>query len=149
MSLDELVNKYEDNPWNDFFLIDSSPTHVKMVEFGLDKTLKINPSLPAHQENESCDMLSEHLDAFVRSYKEMKGVHLLVCTHHIYIKEGCKLVCQPQRRMNPTLKDIVRELQKLLDAGCEWVCPLVLVPKKNGKWRICVDYRYLNKGTKK
>lgn len=59
--------------------------------------------------------------------------------------------------MNPTLKDITKEeLQKLLDAGfiypisdSEWVFPLVLVPKKNGKWRICVDYRELNKATKK
>ena len=87
----------------------------------------------------------------------MKGVHPSVCTHHIYIKEYCKPIRQPQRRMNPALKDIVKEeLQKLLDAGfiypisdSEWVSPLVLVPKKNGKWRICVDYRELNKATKK
>ena len=47
----------------------------------------------------------------------MRGVHPLVCTHHIYIKEDLKLVRHPQRRMNPTLKDIVKEeLQKLLDA---------------------------------
>eukprot|EP00253_Pinus_taeda_P033956 PITA_33956 len=59
--------------------------------------------------------------------------------------------------MNPTLKDIVKEeLQNLLDAGfiypisnSEWVSPLVLVPKKNGKWRIYVDYQELNKATKK
>eukprot|EP00253_Pinus_taeda_P014512 PITA_14512 len=59
--------------------------------------------------------------------------------------------------MNQTLEDIVKEeLQKLLDAGfiypisdSEWVSPLVLVPKKNGKWRICVDYWELNKATKK
>jgi len=59
--------------------------------------------------------------------------------------------------MNPALKDIVKEeLQKLLDAGfiypisdSEWVSPLVLFPKKNGKWRICVDYKELKKATKK
>eukprot|EP00253_Pinus_taeda_P015895 PITA_15895 len=75
----------------------------------------------------------------------MKGVHPSVCTHHIYIREYCKPVKQPQRRMNPTLKDIVKEkLQKFLDAGfiypisnSEWVSPLMLVPKKNVE--ICMD----------
>ena len=31
----------------------------------------------------------------------------------------------------------------------QWVSPLVIVPKKNGKWRVCVDYRELNKATLK
>ena len=59
--------------------------------------------------------------------------------------------------MNPTLKDIVKEeLQKLLNVNfiylisdSKWVSPLVVVPKKNGKWKICVDYRELNKATVK
>ena len=59
--------------------------------------------------------------------------------------------------MNIALKDIVKEeLQKFLDArfiypifDSEWVSPLVLVPKENGKWRICVNYKELNKATKK
>ena len=59
--------------------------------------------------------------------------------------------------MNLALKDIDKEeVQKLLDVGfiypmsdSEWVSPLVLAPNKNGKWRICVDYRELNKATKK
>jgi hypothetical protein len=57
--------------------------------------------------------------------------------------------------MNPALKDIVKEeLQKLLNANFiypifdrKWVSPLVIVPKKNGKWRICVCFRELNKET--
>ena len=48
------------------------------------------------------------------------------------------LIRQPQRRMNPTLKDIVKEkLQKLLNVGfiypildSKWVSPLVVVPNK-------------------
>jgi len=31
----------------------------------------------------------------------------------------------------------------------EWVSPLVLIRKKNGRWRICVDYREMKKATKK
>ena len=57
--------------------------------------------------------------------------------------------------MNPFLRDIVKEeLQKLLNVNFiypisdrRWVSLLVVVPKKNGKWWICVDYRELNKDT--
>ena len=87
----------------------------------------------------------------------MKGLSPTLCTHRIYINEGCLPLFQPQRRINPSLREIVKtELQKLLDAGfiypisdSKWVSPLVIVPKKGGKWRICVDYRELNKATKK
>lgn len=59
--------------------------------------------------------------------------------------------------MNLAMKEIVEtKLQKLLNVGfiypisnSQWVSPLVVVSKKNGKWRICVDYRELNKATQK
>ena len=57
--------------------------------------------------------------------------------------------------MNHVLKDIVKdELQKILNANfiypisdSKWVSPLVIVTKKNGKWRVCVDFRELNRET--
>ena len=50
--------------------------------------------------------------------------------------------------MNPNLMDIVKEeIQKILEAWFiypisdnEWVSPLMIVPKKNGKWRVYIDY---------
>jgi hypothetical protein len=44
------------------------------------------------------------------------------------------------------------EVQKLLDAGVicevqypEWLANVVMVSKKNGKWRMCIDFTILNK----
>ena len=87
----------------------------------------------------------------------MKGIEPNTCSHHIYTQEGIRPVRQHQRRMNLALKDIVKEeLQKLLNVNfiypildSKWVSPLVVVPKKNGKWHICVDYRELSKATLK
>ena len=91
-------------------------------------------------------------------YTDMRGIHPDNCVHHIYIEADTPPVRQPQRRMNPILKDFVKEeLQKLLNArfiypisDSKWVSPLVVVPKKlTGKLRMCVDFRELNKATLK
>ena len=48
------------------------------------------------------------------------------------------------------------ELDRLLEGGfitqvtnTEWISPVVIVPKKGGKWRICVNYKALNAVTRK
>ena len=48
------------------------------------------------------------------------------------------------------------EVQRLLDAGVirpikypTWLSNVVLVKKKNGKWRMCVDFMSLNKSCPK
>lgn len=57
--------------------------------------------------------------------------------------------------MNPNYaKKVKEEIDNILKAGfiakvesSDWLFPIVVVPKKNGKLRVCVDYRKLNAQT--
>ena len=59
--------------------------------------------------------------------------------------------------MNPNYAKVVKEdLEILLKAGfiepvdqATWLSPIVVVPKKNGKLWICVDFKSFNAATKK
>jgi hypothetical protein len=66
-------------------------------------------------------------------------------------------VKQPLRRFDEEkCRAIGEEIHKLMAAGFikevfhpEWLANLVLVKKKGGKWRMCVDYTGLNKACPK
>ena len=92
LSLEELVEDTQASASMDLCVTDPTTLRVKNVEFGLERTLKISSSLSPSQEKELFSLLTWHLEAFAWNYKEMKGIHPSVCTHHIYIKEDCKPV---------------------------------------------------------
>ena len=66
-------------------------------------------------------------------------------------------VQQQHYRMNPDyVVKVKEEIDKLLPIGfnrpikkATWLNPIVVVPKNNGKIRVCVDYRKLNVATMK
>ncbi|MCO5564969.1 hypothetical protein L7F22_018639 [Adiantum nelumboides] len=71
--------------------------------------------------------------------------------------EGAKPVRQKLRRMGKEQMNALKEeVDKLLNAGfivpvdnTEWVSPVVVTPKEDGRWRVCIDYKPLNAVTKK
>jgi len=74
-TLEDIVRETQNNPSIDLCMADPTSPHVKNIEFDLERTLKINPSLSPSHEKELCSLLRKHLDAFAWSYKDMKEVH--------------------------------------------------------------------------
>jgi hypothetical protein len=82
---------------------------LKTIKISPAKTLKINNKLTSQQEHKLLDVLKRNIEDLGWDYKDMKGNNYSICTHHIYIKEECKPVRQPQRRINSAMKDIVKQ----------------------------------------
>ncbi|XP_074283274.1 uncharacterized protein LOC141607827 [Silene latifolia] len=80
-----------------------------------------------------------------------------VITQKLNIDSYFKPVQQKRRKIVPEIKLIINEeVDKLLDMGMirevmypEWLANVVVVQKKNGKWRVYVDYTDLNKACPK
>jgi hypothetical protein len=86
------------------------------------------------------------------TYDELKVYREDVIQYVIPLKEETKPFGQKLRQINPKLAPLVQqELQKMLEAGIiaqtrhsSWCLNLVVARKKNGKIRLCIDFRNLN-----
>ncbi|KAH9316790.1 hypothetical protein KI387_044528, partial [Taxus chinensis] len=91
-------------------------------------------------------------DLFSRGYHKLKGVHHSLGEMKIKLKEGMCPIWKRPYQMNQNLRVkfkeeidnmiasvIIEAVEKL-----EWISPMVINIKKDGRIRICVDYRDLN-----
>jgi hypothetical protein len=87
----------------------------------------------------------------------MPGLSRSIVEYRLSIKPGFKPHQQPPRRCKADMHDAIKaEITRLYDTGfirlcryAEWVSNIVPVIKKNGKLRVCIDFRDLNKATPK
>ena len=87
----------------------------------------------------------------------MPGVPRGLAKHTLNVYKGAKPVKQALHRFaEPKCKAIGEEIARLLAAGfvqevehSDWLANPILVPKKNGSWRMCVDFTDLNKACPK
>nr|KYP77135.1 Retrovirus-related Pol polyprotein from transposon 17.6 [Cajanus cajan] len=153
------------------------PSHLKYVflEEGGSKLVIISSSLSTLGEEKLVRVLKFYQGAIGWSISDLKGISLTYCMHKIFMEDEYKPVAQPRRRLDPVMKEVVnKEVIKLLDVSMiypisdsAWVSPVQVVPKKGGMtviqneknelilsrtftgWRMCIDYRKLNKATRK
>jgi hypothetical protein len=101
--------------------------------------------------------LYANLDIFAWSPSNMPGIPREVAEHSLDIRAGSKPVKQRLLRFSEEKHRAIEEVvHKLLAVGfikeifhLKWLANPVLVKKKNGKWKMCVDYTSLNKACPK
>jgi len=118
------------------------PSQLKYVFLEEDgtKPVIISNSLSSNEEEKLIEVFKQNKEAIGWKLSDLKGISLSYCMHKINMEENFKPVAQPQRRLNPTMKEVVRkEVIKLLDVGMiypisdsAWVSPVQVVPKKGG-----------------
>ena len=132
---------------------ESSNSKKELEDEDLDKMLA--KDLSPHGKEDFKIMLRRHPSLFISDYDDISGVS--VVENHINLKPNQKPVAQKLRRLgNIRQAALLTEVRRLSKAGfiypmedSEWISPVVVTPKKNGKWRICVDYKPLNAATKR
>ncbi len=103
------------------------------------------------------ELLKEFKDVFAWTYKDLKGIPLKIVQHRIELDTIVPHVHQTRYWLNPNYVAIVKQdINKLLAAGfiksveeTTWLSPIVVIPKKNGKLKICVNFKKFNVVTKK
>ena len=84
---------------------------------------------------------------------EILGVDSSFICHRLYVNPSVIPKKQPPWCSSNYHSDSIRdEVMKLKQAGAikevfypEWLANIVVVRKKNGKWRVCMDFTDLNK----
>ena len=107
--------------------------------------------------NRLIHLLKSYLDVFAWSYEDMSGLDPSTVQHHLPILPHAKSIKQKLRRLHPHWSlQVKEEIQKQLSVGFisvveypKWLVNVVPIPKKNGKVRVCVDFKDLNKASLK
>lgn len=112
-----------------------------------------NTELPQLQKNQLQALLNEYRDIFAMNDRELGRTDLV--EHHIDTGDASPVRLRPYRISEQQRQTIDNHVEDLLERDLiepsvsPWAAPVVLVKKKDGTDRFCVDYRRLNAVTRK
>ena len=124
---------------------------------GQPRYINLSSHLSVDQNAKYCILMKQFADVFSWEYSDLKTYDKKIIQHRIPLEKDTIPFKQKLRPINPILLPMVeKEIKKLLAAKIivplrysKWVANLVMVRKKSGEIRLCVDFRNLNKCSKK
>ena len=122
-----------------------------------ERFFQVGSKLPPQEREKLIGFLRENEDVFAWDAYETPRIDPSFICHHLNVNLSVTPKKQPPRRPLNEHADAIRdEVMKLKRVGAikevfypEWLANTVAVKKKNGKWRVCVDFTDLNKACPK
>ena len=117
------------------------------------KQFLIGDSLSEEHKSQLLALLKEYQDVFAWTPYKTPDVDPEFVCHELNVSLEFRPVVQKVRKTAPQHAEAVREeMDRLLKIGVvrevlypRWLSNTIVVKKKNGKWRVCVDFTDLNR----
>lgn len=122
-----------------------------------NKHFQVGVSMSREERVQVLLFLVQNVDVFAWDPYEVPGVDPGFIIHKLNVDPSYPPKKQkPRRSTKDHVKAVRQEVEKLKEAGAiretffsEWLVNTVVVRKKNGKWRVCVDFTDLNQACPK
>ena len=122
-----------------------------------EKSFQVRIQLPSREKEQLIVFLRENIDVFAWDAYDAPGVDPSFICQHLNVNPFVIPKKQPPQRSSKEHSNAVKEkLLKLKQVEAikevfypEWLADTVVVKKKNGKWRACVNFTDLNKACPK
>ena len=117
-----------------------------------DRCTYVNSLLTEKEKARLQQALTANADVFAWNHSDMTRIYPVKASHKLNVLPSARPIRKKVRRFHPDRHQIIQtEVDNLLKAGFirevkypKWLANVVVVPKKGGKWRVCVDYTNLN-----
>ena len=118
----------------------------------LSKCTYVSSLLSEEERARLQQILQANTDVFAWTHSDMIRISPVHASHKLNVVSSAKPVRQRIRCSHPDRHQVIQpEVDNLLKVRFirevkypEWLANVVVVPKKGGKWRVCVDYTDLN-----
>jgi hypothetical protein len=137
----------------------SCPMHetINLGTLENPKNINLGKTISKEERKAYLKIFRQYQDFFAWSYRDMKTYDTRIIQHIIPLNPKVKPFQQKLWKYHPSLEPLMcQDLKKLLDAKITfqvrhsaWVSNLVLVRKKSGEIRLCIDFRNLNRASEK